>query len=226
MMQPDKTMDYRKELAEARKAVKNLPRNGAGTTIDAYWEVCCGDVLVAEENLREQRRSWENTALVKEFLDIAQYLEGFDHLLDRLNQACKRMEDVIFGHPSLKLKLLNFRLSVLSRIESINDHDLGESEDVMDMIRFYGSNMERADRGEFDAIEQRGSLKSDPIEWSAEYESNIDEVERIVDGMLSDHPRGMGFCHAYWSAKAYVLEERFGIVWRSPAVMNPGVLFD
>ena len=48
--------DIRKELKEARKAIEDLPRDGKANTLDAYWEVCCGDVLVAEENLRNQDR--------------------------------------------------------------------------------------------------------------------------------------------------------------------------
>lgn len=44
----EKTINYREELEKAREAVKGLKRDGYGSTIDAYWEVCCGDVLVAE----------------------------------------------------------------------------------------------------------------------------------------------------------------------------------
>ena len=64
------------------------------------------------------------------------------------------------------------------------------------------------------------------MEWSSAYERVIDEVERLVDGELEDHPRGMGFCFAYWSAKKHILLDRFGIEWRSPSAMNPGVIFD
>ena len=78
------TINYREELEKAREAVKGLKRDGCGSTIDAYWEVCCGDVLVAEENLREQTREWENSSLAEEFLDIATYLEGYDHMLEHL----------------------------------------------------------------------------------------------------------------------------------------------
>ena len=69
-------------------------------------------------------------------------------------------------------------------------------------------------------------LKHDPIEWTARWEEVIDEAEKIVDSRLEDVPRGMGFCHAYWHEKAAVLSEQFGIEWRSPARMNPRVLFD
>ena len=219
-------MDLRKALEDARRTAKDLPRTGAGKCIEAYWEVCCGDVLVAEENLREQRRLWENSALAEEFLDIAEYLEGFDHKLDGLNQAVQRMTDAVYEHPALKLRLLMFRQLVLSRIESLHGCELGASEDVHAQICLYERNIEHADNGEYDLVEQEGHLKRDPVEWSSAYEKVIDEVERLVDEELEDHPRGMGFCFAYWSAKKHILLDRFGIEWRSPSAMNPGVIFD
>lgn len=68
-------------------------------------------------------------------------------------------------------------------------------------------------------------LLFDPVERTEEYENAIQEVEAECDAALADHPRGMGFCFAYWSEKARILAEH-GIRWCSPAVMNPHVLFD
>lgn len=222
----EKTINYREELEKAREAVKGLKRDGYGSTIDAYWEVCCGDVLVAEENLRKQSREWENSSLAKEFLDIATYLEGYDHMLERLYSAVSRMVDTIFERPRLKLKLLDFELTVLRRIEAQTGHDMSICEHVSNELSFYYRNIKYADSGDFASIEQRGNLKHDPIEWSAEYERVIDEVEKKVGELLSDEPRGMGFCFSYWNTKANVLSEYYGIEWRSPAIMNPGVIFD
>lgn len=222
----EKTINYREELENAREAVKGLKRDGYGSTIDAYWEVCCGDVLVAEENLRKQSREWENSSLAKEFLDIATYLDGYDHMLERLYSATKRMVDTIFERPRLKLKLLDFELMVLRRIETQTGHDMSICEHVSNELSFYYRNIKYADSGDFASIEQRGNLKHDPIEWSAEYERIIDEVEKKVGEFLSDEPRGMGFCFSYWNTKANVLSEYYGIEWRSPAIMNPGVIFD
>lgn len=221
-----KTINYREELEKAREAVKGLKRDGYGSTIDAYWEVCCGDVLVAEENLRKQSREWENSSLAKEFLDIATYLEGYDHMLERLYSAVSRMVDTIFERPRLKLKLLDFELMVLRRIEAQTGHDMSICEHVSNELSFYYRNIKYADSGDFASIEQRGNLKHDPIEWSAEYERIIDDVEKKVGELLSDEPRGMGFCFSYWNTKANVLSEYYGIEWRSPAIMNPGVIFD
>lgn len=222
----EKIINYREELEKAREAVKGLKRDGYGSTIDAYWEVCCGDVLVAEENLRKQSREWENSSLAKEFLDIATYLEGYDHMLERLYSAASRMVDTIFERPRLKLKLLDIELMVLRRIEAQTGHDMSICEHVSNELSFYYRNIKYADSGDFASIEQRGNLKHDPIEWSAEYERIIDDVEKKVGELLSDEPRGMGFCFSYWNTKANVLSEYYGIEWRSPAIMNPGVIFD
>lgn len=220
------TINYREELEKARAAVKDLKRDGYQSTIDAYWAVCCCDVLVAEENLREQTHEWENSSLAREFLDIATYLEGYDHMLASLNSATSRMIDTIFGRPRLKLKLLNFELTVLRRIEAQTGHEMSICDHVRDDISFYSRNIECANKGDFKNIEQRGHLKRDPIEWSPEYECIIDEAEKKIDDLLSGEPRGMGFCFSYWHTKENVLSEDYGIEWRNPAIMNPGVHFD
>ena len=219
-------MNYRKHLDMARKALEGLPRDGKAETLDAYWEVCCGDVLVAEKNLEEQRRQWENASLAEELLDIATYLEGYDSMLDHLYSAVSRMADVIYDHPRLKLRILDFELLLLRRIEAQCGRELDASEDVCNNICFYRRNIERADRGDFDAIEQTGHLKHDPVEWSVDYERVVDDVNKKIDSLLKGHPRGMGFCFAYWHAKALVLRDDYGITWRSPSQMNPHVLFD
>lgn len=219
-----KKVNLRKALDKARKAAEGLVRDGS--TLDAYWEICCGDVLVAEENLRDRDREWENASLAREFLDIADYLESYDVMLDRLDAAASRMTDAISDHPSLKLRLLEFRLLVLNRIESMCGHETSLSEYLESDIGTYRHNIECADNGDFGNIRQTGHLKSDPVEWTSEYESVIDEVLKKVSARLKGHPRGMGFCHAFWYAKAAVLREDYGIEWRSPAVMNPGTMFD
>lgn len=164
--------------------------------------------------------------MAKEFLDIATYLEGYDHMLERLYSAVSRMVDTIFERPRLKLKLLDFELMVLRRIEAQTGHDMSICEHVSNELSFYYRNIKYADSGDFASIEQRGNLKHDPIEWSTEYERIIDDVEKKVGELLSDEPRGMGFCFSYWNTKANVLSEYYGIEWRSPAIMNPGVIFD
>lgn len=69
-------------------------------------------------------------------------------------------------------------------------------------------------------------LKYDPVEDTPEYKAIEEEVEREIQRELGDEPQGyMGFCYRYWSVKRTVLA-RHGIEWRSPAMMNPRVIFD
>ena len=35
-----------------------------------------------------------------------------------------------------------------------------------------------------------------------------------------------GACHILWGRQKQILKERYGIKWRSPAEMNPDVMFD
>lgn len=68
-------------------------------------------------------------------------------------------------------------------------------------------------------------LKYDPVEDTPEYKAIEEQVEREIQEELGDEPQVLGFCHRYWSVKRAVLA-RHGIEWRSPAAMNPRVMFD
>lgn len=183
-------------------------------------------MLCAEENLRSQNGTWENASLAREFLDAAHYLEGCDDMLDNLYAAVRRMRGALSDHPRLTIGLLELERTVIMRIEALCGHELGALEDVEAELSRYRHNVACADRGCFDAIVNMGHLKSDPIEWSAAYEDIIDEADRRTYALLEEYPRGMGFCLAYWNARTRVLKTRYGIDWKSPAAMNPGVMFD
>lgn len=70
-----------------------------------------------------------------------------------------------------------------------------------------------------------GHLKHDPVQLTPQWEEHVYEIEKECDERLKDEPRHMGFCHAYWSTKRAVAAN-YGIEWRSPSSMNPGVMFD
>ena len=220
----EEKINYREELASIRESLKGVEEPYSNEALELFENgmYCC--VLLAEENLQEQRGG-ENGVLAKELLEYGTILEGYDHLLNAVQRAVGRMVDALYDHPRLKVKLLRLRLLVMQRIEAIEDHPIGLIEGIWEEISELESNIAAADKGQFDQIKKSGHLKSDPVEWTARYEEVIDEVERIVEERLSDHPRGMGFCFAYWHEKAEVLEQ-FGVEWRSPSSMNPDVMFD
>jgi hypothetical protein len=74
----------------------------------------------------------------------------------------------------------------------------------------------------------RAGLAHDPVEDDPRHAEVFARIDGEVDALLADHPqRGAeGFCHVRWSAKQRLLKERYGIDWRSPAEMNPQVIFD
>ncbi len=74
----------------------------------------------------------------------------------------------------------------------------------------------------------RGGLAHDPIEDDPRHAAVFARIDGEVDALLADHPqRGAeGFCHVRWAAKKRLLKERHGLDWRSPAELNPHVIFD
>lgn len=214
------------ELIAALKAAEGKPLESTSGALDLYMDVCCGCVLEAEELLRQQSGRGEIASLARTCLKYATHLKGFDHTINQLYAVLNRMSRCIYDHPRLKLSVLRLLLTVLRRIEAQTGHELGLTEDVSHDARFIERNIEFADRGQLDQIREEGHLHHDPVEWTARWEEVIDEVERLTDEKLADVPRGMGFCHAAWHTRADILRERFGIEWRSPAAMNPRVMFD
>lgn len=71
-----------------------------------------------------------------------------------------------------------------------------------------------------------GHLRTDPVEYTWEWEKIYYDVEDELDRRLANVPRQMGFCFQYWGTKRELLMEKYGIDWRSPSQMNPRVMFD
>jgi len=73
-------------------------------------------------------------------------------------------------------------------------------------------------------------MEHDPVEGDPEYQSIFAVIDDEVEASLAKkgyslEKVGMGFCHMFWSAKARLLKEKYGVEWRSPSEMNDGVLF-
>ena len=73
---------------------------------------------------------------------------------------------------------------------------------------------------------QIGHLRKDPVEYTYEWENIYYDVEAKLEERFANAPRQMGFCFLYWNAKRELLDEEYGIEWRSPSQMNPHVMFD
>jgi hypothetical protein len=219
--------NYREEVQKARlaaQAIKEL--HGYPDEIDAYWEMVCGTVVLAEYDLREQDYQWEIASLAREMLQYARPLEEYDHMLNKLYSATKRMIDALADHPRLKAELLEFEILIMDRVEAQNDGRGNLSSYLREDLAALQANIRLADEGRLSEIPQKGHLMSDPIEWTARWEEIIDEADKKVYQQLSDSPRGMGFCHAFWYTRTEVLRNDYNLEWRSPSIMNPRVMFD
>lgn len=73
---------------------------------------------------------------------------------------------------------------------------------------------------------QIGHLRRDPVEYTYKWENIYYEVEAKLEERFANAPRQMGFCFHFWTEKSELLAEEYGIEWRSPAQMNPHVMFD
>lgn len=222
----EEELNYQEELAKARVTASKLTMNGHEDEIEAYWEVVCGTVLVAEENLHNQDCEWENASLAREMLEYARQLEGFDHMQDNLYQALSRMADAVYEHPRLKAELIEFELKTVKRLENLQGGKTELIEELTDELDTLKNNIQLADEGRLNDIPQTGHLKHDPVEWTSRWEEVIDEADRKAYARLADMPRGMGFCHGFWHERAEVLRKDYHLEWRSPGVMNPRVMFD
>lgn len=222
----DEELDYRKELKKARAAIKNMPLRGYPNEIEAYMEVVYALVLLAEQDLSEQDNEWEIASLARDYLDIARQLEQFDHVVSTLYTATDRMLNTVSGHPRLQAELLRFKILVLQRGCELSGHESSLEDDLRNNLDAIEHNIALADAGRLNEITSTTHLRHDPVEWTARWEEIIDEADHKVFDELADMPRGMGFCHAFWPTRAKVLRRDYGIEWRSPAVMNPRVMFD
>ena len=66
----------------------------------------------------------------------------------------------------------------------------------------------------------------DPVEDTEEYKKIEPELQRELDEIFKNKPRMLGFCHVYWGTKKRILKEKYGIDWKSPQELNPGVIYD
>lgn len=78
------------------------------------------------------------------------------------------------------------------------------------------------------------AVKHDPIEDDPRLKPMIAEADREAARQLAEFrskrdPPGtprLGDCHLYWAVKKDFLREKYGIEWRTPGEMNPGIAFD
>jgi hypothetical protein len=71
-------------------------------------------------------------------------------------------------------------------------------------------------------------LKHDPQERDPNKKKLIQaaKVEAEFELNGSGFEGQMGYCHVLWGRQQAILRKKYGIKWRTPAEMNPDIIFD
>lgn len=68
-------------------------------------------------------------------------------------------------------------------------------------------------------------IKYDIVEDTLEYKKISKELEQKIIDTIGENDM-IGYCHLYWSTKKNILKRDYNIDWKSPAELNPDVMFD
>ena len=193
--------------------------------LNQYAEECAIYCEKAKQIIQDQADPSPIADMARRVIVLGAHLGQFEHMLSAAYSATSNMAECLFDHPRLLLQLKETELEILEYIEAVQQHEMMITEDLRDEINQLSANIQAADEQRWDDIDTGSMLKRDPVEWTEAYEAVIDEAEKEAYSHLTDIPRGMGFCFAYWAEKRKALAKR-GIEWRSPNTLNPGVMFD
>lgn len=71
-------------------------------------------------------------------------------------------------------------------------------------------------------------LYYDPVEDDPRYAEVFNRIDEEVKTALdlSTKHRGRGYVHIFWDTKKRILKQKYNIDWRTPAELNPQVIFD
>jgi len=75
-----------------------------------------------------------------------------------------------------------------------------------------------------------GDEKYDPLEDTPEYLAIQEELDKEIQAKIKEDgfPDRVfhGYCHVYWERKKKILKEKYNMEWKSPAELNPYIIFD
>lgn len=174
-------------------------------------------------------QTWKNVSLAKECIQLLGEIEAAEESPLGKALACEAIIEELpeYDMPRFVLSILRYEQGQLLLSDEVGKNkDNPTPETVAGHIQRLEDYID-TEHVSYPAFKERYGrlLEFDPIERSPQWEDVYLEVEEECDRRLSDMPRGMGFCHAYWPTRREVLAEH-GIKWRSPHEMNPRVMFD
>lgn len=172
------------------------------------------------ENYSTMGAGWKNITLGREAFELMQSLPDtypgeYETPADKAMLLGQMLDQMVETESPRLCISMREEMRRLNPDDADNEKDLAMLRDFIDLSLPMEDFCKR----------HRRHLKFDPVERTEIYEKVIPDVEREVADELKGHPRGMGFCFAYWSAKRAAFADR-GIQWKSPSLMNPGVMFD
>ncbi len=188
-------------------------------------------IIALVDQMRENtqdHRMWQNLPLAKECLQLLRDLDDPEEDAQGKAMACDAVCQQLpeYDVPRFVLELLHYEQELLLQAEQEGCGDPEAQESVRHDICRLNDYIDTDHIGPKEFMQQYGRhLQFDPIERTPLWEETYYEVEQECDRRLGDIPRGMGFCFPYWSTRRQVLAER-GIEWKSPAALNPHVMFD
>jgi hypothetical protein len=116
-----------------------------------------------------------------------------------------------------------FDETVIEAVKCRNSYVFDSCEDIFLLCFGIATESTLADAKKYADPQKRPFIKRDPVEMTREYLDVIDAVEEKIENNRSY--RGHGSCHHVWELKKGYLME-YGIEWKSPGELNPGVMFD
>ena len=213
------------EYTQPKEKRENSEETISPQSLEELLNHCHDYVDKINTAIKEHNQTWKVAEWTNKYADIAERMKSYEQMTNHLYSLNSKIIDLIFDHPRLKLRICRIQYDVLSWIEAKEEHCMGITEDIMQEINELSKCISLADEGRLEEIPQTGHLRRDPIEWTKKWEISIDEADRLAYEEIEDLPRGMGWCFAFWAAR-YKALKKFGIEWKSPAIMNPNVLFD
>ncbi len=173
------------------------------------------------------RRRDNDIETLEETIPALWYLTQAYDKMCRAGMSVKYYTPLLQAHTEL-MKLREYDIEDMEGFENcfylaVKARNYYEPDDCSDLVAIVSGSLpdERIRELLLSAQEnRRGFIKNDPVEKTEEYLAVIDKVEEKID-----KAKPMNFCLEYWNLKAQFLFEH-GILWRSPAQLNPGVMFD
>lgn len=69
-------------------------------------------------------------------------------------------------------------------------------------------------------------MKTDKLENSFWNKKKFKTVNKILEEEFKDRKNQVGICHQIWARKKQLLKDLYNLDWKSPAELNPDIIFD